>query len=155
MIRDISTTSTIEIPCRQEDALAAVWDIKNIERTEVKADSVTVFKETDRKGTYEVHGRFAGVAWKNNFTYELNDRGFHSVETNAPATGPRIQGGFIVEPLGENRCRVIHYEQYRLPRKFVPLKPLIVAYLKWSMRKELRDLQDLIFESTGTVPSRV
>ena len=33
---------------------------------------------------------------------------------------------------------------YVLPLWLVPLKPLIVMYLKWSMKKELRDMKDMI-----------
>lgn len=144
MLRDVSCVSAITAPCRAEDARAAVQNIKNIEITEVKADAVDVAPETDRRGTYTVRGHFAGIPWHGKFTYELNDRGFHSVETNAPASGPRVQGGFIVEPEGERACTITHYEQYVLPAWLIPLKPLIVAYLNWSMRKELRDLRALL-----------
>ncbi len=151
MIRDISTVSTIMVPCHKEDALAVIWEIKNIEKCEVKADVVNVTKETEKTGTYKVRGHFAGIPWRNQFSYELNDKGFHSVETNPPGPRPRIQGGFIVDVTGEKACKITHYEQYELPRWLVPMKPFIVAYLKWSMRKELRDLRDFILESAAEV----
>lgn len=154
MIREISRTSTITIPCRPEEALAAVWDIKNIEYTEVKADAVSVNQETATRGTYDVRGHFAGLPWHNTFAYELNARGFHSEEATPPASGTRISGGFIVEPLGERECKVIHYERYKLPRLLVPLKPLIELYLIWSMRKEMRDLKALITTGAASAPVR-
>ena len=146
MIRDISAISTIEIPCSKEDALAIIWDIKNIEKSEVKADAVQVQQETDRHGTYTVQGHFAGIPWHGKFTYDLNDKGFHSVENNAPASGPRIQGGFIVESGQKEACKIIHYEHYKLPRWLVPLKPFIEMYLNWSMKKELLAMKDMILE---------
>lgn len=146
MIRNVSVVSTIDVACRKEDALALVWNIKNIEKTEVKADHVIVHKETECNGTYDVRGHFAGIPWHNAFTYELNDKGFHSLEAHPPASGTRISGGFIVDETGDNLCTIRHYEEYKLPKWAVPLKPFVVIYLKWSMRKELRALRELILE---------
>jgi hypothetical protein len=151
MLRDVSEVSTIMIACRKEDALAAVWEIKNIEKTEVKADVVEVHKESDKTGFYDVRGHFAGIPWHNRFSYELNDKGFHSLETNPPASGPRIQGGFIVDEIGEHACKITHYEQYVLPKWAVPLKPLVQMYLRWSMRKELMDLREMILADADKV----
>ena len=36
MLRDIAATRLIEVFCRQEDALAVIWEIQNIEKTEVR-----------------------------------------------------------------------------------------------------------------------
>ena len=47
---------------------------------------------------------------------------------------------------GEQSCTILHYEQYVLPQWAVPLKPLIVWYLQWSMQKELHDLRAIILE---------
>jgi len=44
-------------------------------------------------------------------------------------------------------CTVIHYEQYVLARWLVPLRSAIRAYLRWSMSRELRDLERLIAAS--------
>ena len=149
MIREVAVISTIDVPCPKEQALRVVWDIKTIEITEVKADAVTVHPGTERKGTYDVQGHFAGVPWQNSFAYELNDKGFHSQDVNPPASGPMVSGGFIVEETGENSCKIIHYEQYVLPWRFLALKPFIILYLKWSMWKELRDMKNLIFQKAA------
>ena len=146
MIRDVKTLSAIDLACSKEAALAVVWDIKTIEISELKADKVEVHMETDRKGTYEVWGHFAGVPWKNTFAFALNDQGFHSHEVNPPAGGPLISGGFVVQETGPQKCKIFHYEDYKLPWRYVPLKPLIFLYLKWSMWKELRTMRDLIFK---------
>lgn len=146
IFRDVKMVSTKEIGCPKEAALALVWDIKSIEVSELKADAVTVHMGADRKGTYDVKGHFAGLPWQNTFAFELNDKGFHSQELNPPTDGPNISGGFIVEELGPQSCKLIHYEDYRLPWKLVPLKPLIVLYLKWSMWKELRTMESMIFK---------
>ncbi|TMB85612.1 MAG: hypothetical protein E6J48_00070, partial [Chloroflexi bacterium] len=69
MLRDIAATRLIEVFCRQEDALAVIWEIQNIEKTEVKADAVQVNKQTEHTGTYKVRGHFAGIPWHNEFAY--------------------------------------------------------------------------------------
>jgi hypothetical protein len=146
MMRKISATRLIEMPCRQEDALAVIWEIQNIEKTEVKADIVRVSPQTEHTGTYKVQGHFAGIPWHNEFAYVLHEQGFHSVEAHPPTPGSRIQGGFVAISTGEQSCTVLHYEQYVLPRWAVPLKPLITWYLHWSMDKELRDLKTIILQ---------
>jgi len=152
MIREISAIRLIEVACCEEDALALVWEIKNIEKIEVKADKVQVNKLNEKKGTYKVRGHFAGIPWHNEFTYDLNEQGFHSYETHPPASGPRIKGGFVVIPTGEKSCTIIHYEQYILPTWGIPLKPLVLLFLQWSMKKELHDLKVLILEHVNKVP---
>jgi hypothetical protein len=144
MLRSLKAVRALTIASSPQDALSVVRDIKNIEYTEVKADHVEVHKTSDTTGTYDVRGHFAGIPWHSSFMYALNDKGFHSTEVNPPASGPRIAGGFIVEPATAGGARVTHYEEYLLPRWAVPLKPLIAAYLNWSMGKELRDLREVI-----------
>ena len=145
MRRRITVVSARELPCRRQEAVAAIRDIKNIERTEVKADAVTVAPETPERGTYRVRGRFAGVPWRGHFAYDLNDSGFHSRNAGVAPDEATIEGGFVVTPLAGG-CTVIHYEQYVLSRWLVPLRHLIRAYLRWSMTRELRDLERLISE---------
>lgn len=140
----VEVTSRRTIPVEQERVLPAVWEIQNIERCEVKADVVEVTKETDTRGSYRVRGRFAGVPWRGQFFYELNPQGFHSTNAPHPRKGTTISGGFVVEPVDDHECVVTHYEQYRLPIYFRPLRAPIAWYLKWSMRKELRDLEALV-----------
>ena len=144
----VEVVSTRTIPAPQERVLPAVWEIKNIERCEVKADLVDVTKETETRGSYKVRGHFAGVPWRGEFFYELNPKGFHSTNAPRPRKGPTISGGFVVEPVNDNECRVIHYEQYRLPLFFRPLRIPIQLYLRWSMRRELGDLARLVVSST-------
>jgi Polyketide cyclase / dehydrase and lipid transport len=143
VLRRVAVTREIEVPSPPAAAVAAVQDIKSIELTEKKADHVDV-SPGDGRGTYRVRGRFAGLPWKGEFAYQLNDQGFHSVNTDAMSANEVISGGFRVEPTGDGRCVVVHYESYVLPRWLVPLKPLIRAYLGWSMRAELEDLRALI-----------
>jgi hypothetical protein len=143
--RRVGAVARIAVPCPPERALAAVQDLKGIEPTEVKADRVEVFPEDDARGTYAVEGRFAGVPWRSRFAYRLLPTGFHSHKLDAER--PRswtISGGFVVAGLTPGQCLVLHYEDYGLPRYLAPLKPLILAYLRWSMRAELRRLRDII-----------
>ena len=137
------------MPYPKEEAVAAIWEIKNIERTEVKADAVAVSPESSSKGAYRVRGRFAGVPWRGEFAYFLNDAGFHSRNADRPADEATIEGGFVVTPLADG-CTVIHYEQYVLARWLVPLKHIIRLYLRWSMARELRDLERLIATTRET-----
>jgi hypothetical protein len=137
------------MPYAKADAVAAIWEIKNIERTEVKADVVAVSPESSSNGTSRVRGRVAGVPWRGEFAYFLNDAGFHSRNADRPADEATIEGGFVVTPLADG-CTVIHYEQYVLARWLVPLKHLIRLYLRWSMSRELRDLERLIAATRET-----
>lgn len=70
--------------------------------------------------------------------------GFHSQNAPALDTGPTIEGGFAVAPVGDNACIIVHYEQYVLVWWLVPLRRLLARYLRWSMKKELRTLRDLV-----------
>jgi hypothetical protein len=151
MRRRITVVSARELPCARQDAVAAIWDIKNIERTEVKADAVVVSPESQDRGTYRVRGRFGGVPWRGEFVYFLNDSGFHSRNAGVPPEKATIEGGFVVTPIAGG-CTVIHYEQYVLARPLVPLKHVIRLYLRWSMSRELRDLERLIATAREAPP---
>ena len=143
MTRRITTVAAHEMPYPREAAVEALWQIENIELTEVKADRVQVQPEGASTGTYKVHGRFAGIPWDNQFAYELNDGGFHSRNAGVPPDEATIEGGFVVTPLAGG-CTVIHYEQYVVPTRLALLTPLIRIYLRWSMRRELQGLERLI-----------
>lgn len=146
MFRHICSVTTLRLPVAKAIALPFVWDIQNIEYTEVKADKVQVVKETEKTGTYTVKGHFMHfIPWTRCFSYELHDRGFHSKEAAIPPSSLNIQGGFFVEATGEEECEIIHYEQYTLPLRFLMLKPVIELYLKWSQVREMNDLKKLIF----------
>jgi hypothetical protein len=144
----VGVTCERTIPLPQEQVLPAVWEIKNIELCEVKADAVDVTKETGERGSYKVRGHFAGVPWRGEFFYELNPKGFHSTNAPHPRKGTTISGGFVVERVSDDQCRVMHYEQYRLPVYFRPLRLFIRRYLQWSMRRELGDLERLVAVGT-------
>jgi hypothetical protein len=146
MRRHLTATAAIVLPCPPERALPAIWDIQNIERCEVKADRVDVHPTDARAGSYDVHGRFAGVRWSGRFEYELDDRGFHSRTADVPRDEATVEGGFILTPLGVDHSTVIHYEQYVLAPWLAPLSGLVHAYLRWSMHRELRTLRALITE---------
>jgi hypothetical protein len=144
MRRRITAAATIEIPCPPDAVLPAIWDIRNIERCEVKADHVEVHPVDARRGTYDVTGRFAGVPWKGRFEYEADDRGFHSRTADVARSDAKVEGGFLVTPLGERESTVIHYEQYVLATWLRPVSWIVLAYLRWSMRRELRALRSLV-----------
>lgn len=133
------------LPCSAGRAIAAVQNIKSIEHTERKADRVVVSPESPTAGTYAVTGHFARVPWRSRFAYRLHSTGFHSEKV--PGERPRgwdISGGFIVAPLGEQACMVVHYEDYGLPRYLAPLRALIRLYLHRSMEVELGALAEMV-----------
>jgi len=144
MGRRITALAALELPCPSEVALPAIWDIQSIERTEIKADRVRVHPTSARTGSYDVRGRFAGVPWTGRFEYQLDDRGFHSRTADVPRGEATVEGGFVLTPLGEDHSTVIHYEQYVLVPWLAPFAALVRGYLRWSMRRELRDLRSLI-----------
>jgi hypothetical protein len=133
------------VPCPAELAIAAVQDIKSIEATEVKADRVEVFPESATAGSYAVTGHFARVPWRSRFSYRLHPTGFHShkVEGEIPRDW-NISGGFMVAPVDEASCLIVHYEDYGLPRYLAPLRGLIRLYLQRSMDVELRTLEGIL-----------
>jgi hypothetical protein len=139
---------TVAVPA--EAAVAAVQDIKAIEKTEVKADRVEVFPESATTGTYAVTGHFVRVPWRSRFAYRLHSGGFHShkVEGEIPRSWD-ISGGFVVAPIDESTSLVVHYEDYGLPRYLAPLRGLIRLYLRRSMEVELRALENLLRPAAG------
>jgi hypothetical protein len=145
----VTVVSRRVIPVPPARARAAVWEIQNIERTEVKADVVCVTKESPTVGSYTVRGHFAGIPWRGEFFYELNATGSHSTKAPKPGRGSTISGGFVVEEISDDECLVVHYEQYRLPWYHRPLGPGIIAYLRYSLRRELRDLEQLVVDEAA------
>jgi hypothetical protein len=133
------------VACPAERAIEAVQNIKAIELTEVKADRVEVFPESETTGTYAVTGHFARVPWRSRFAYRLHESGFHShkVEGEIPRSW-EISGGFVVAPLDDGKSLIVHYEDYGLPRYLAPFRGLIRLYLRRSMEVELRALERLL-----------
>ena len=133
------------VACSPERAIDAVQDIKAIEQTEVKADRVEVFPDSETTGTYEVTGHFAKVPWRSRFAYRLHGGGFHShkVEGEIPRSW-EISGGFVVAPLDDGKSLIVHYEDYGLPRYLAPFRGLIRLYLRRSMEVELMALERLL-----------
>lgn len=143
-LREASAERTVLINRSIEDVLPHIWEIKNVERCERKADEVTVTPEQPWTGRYVIRGRIFGVVpWQDEFRYVLHEAGFHSHDTGHCFGGLRINGGFTVEPR-PGGCRIWHYERYLLPWPVAPLKPVISAYVRWTQRREMRDLTALI-----------
>ena len=133
------------VACPAGRAIAAVQDIKAIEKTEVKADRGEVFPESETTGTYAVTGHFANVPWRSRFAYRLHAGGFHShkVKGETPRSW-EISGGFVVAPIDDFTSLIVHYEDYGLPRYLAPLRSLIRLYLRRSMEVELASLENLL-----------
>jgi hypothetical protein len=146
MARRITVVSAREMPYPQEVVAAATREVENIAITERKADWVKAHPRTSAEGTYSVRGHFAGVPWTGEFAYELHDAGFHSRTAGVPREAAKVEGGFVVTPLADG-CTVFHYEQYVLARWLAPFALLVRAYLRWTMRGELRDLEALVADA--------
>ncbi len=145
MFKHNCSVTSLRLPVEKAAVLPFIWNIQNIEYCEVKADKVNFIKETEKTGTYTVKGHFMHfIPWTRRFVYELHDRGFHSKEAANPPSSLNIQGGFFVEATGDRECEIIHYEQYTLPVQLVILKPIIFFYLKWSQKREMKNLKKLI-----------
>jgi hypothetical protein len=143
-LREASAESTVDLDCLPEQALAHVWNIKNVEFCERKADEVTVTPEGPWSGQYVIRGRIFGVLpWDGQFRYVLHEAGFHSEDAVPRRGGLQVNGGFTVQPHCTG-CRIWHYERYLLPWPVAPLKPIIAAYVRWTQRREMRDLAQLV-----------
>jgi hypothetical protein len=143
-LRESSAERAVMVDRPVEDVLPHLWKIKNVEYCERKADEVTVTPEQSWTGRYVIRGRIFGVLpWTDEFRYVLHEAGFHSQDTGHCRGGLRINGGFTAEPRGAG-CRIWHYERYLLPWPLAPLKPVVTAYVRWTQRREMRDLACLI-----------
>lgn len=123
-----------------------LWDIKNLADYEPKVDRILL---NATKNTYEVtHGHFAGIPWKGNFSYKKTDDGFISEILNRPL-GIFVKGGFQVKEK-QGATEVQHFESYNFPIWALPAKPLIRMYLKWAMKKELRNISNGVAHSISS-----
>jgi hypothetical protein len=146
-LRESSAERSVVVDRPVQDVLPHIWRIKNVEYCERKADEVTVTPEQPWTGRYVIRGRIFGVLpWTDEFRYVLHEAGFHSEDTGHCSGGLRINGGFTAESHGAG-CRIWHYERYLLPWPLAPLKPLITVYVRWTQRREMRDLALLIEKS--------
>jgi hypothetical protein len=143
-LRESSAERTVVVDRPLHQVLPHLWNIKNIGYCERKADDVQVSAEHSWTGRYVIRGRILGVMpWQGPFRYVLHERGFHSEDAVPRRGGLRVNGGFAAEPEGE-RTRIWHYERYLLPWPVAALKPLVTAYVRWTQRREMRDLAALI-----------
>lgn len=133
-----------QLPVAVAAARAVVCDISSIAESELKAHEVEVSPTGPDTGTYWVRGSFAGVPWSGRFRYRLHEAGFHSVNIDTRRFGIDISGGFVVtEGSAPGTCRMRHYEQYLLPWRLVPLKPVLSAFLRHSMVPELARIVEM------------
>jgi hypothetical protein len=139
----MTVTDSIPLGLPAEQALAILWDVKNLRLYEPKVDAMRVEPETEGRGTYAVRGRFAGLPWRGIFSYVLNPRGFHSELLEGPS-GVRMNGGFVVTSGRADQCLITHYERYQFTSWLALLAPLIRLYLTWAIKKELRGLAGVI-----------
>ena len=143
-LREASAERTVVVDRSVEDVLPHLWKIKNVEFCERKADEVIVTPESPSTGRYLIRGRILGLLpWSGQFRYVLHESGFHSEDAAARRGGLKVNGGFTAEQQG-GQCRIWHYERYLLPWPAAPLKPLVSAYIRWTQRREMRDLAALI-----------
>ena len=143
LTKEIAVTGRVSLNLPAGAALAVLWDLANLEQYEPKVDAVRVTPAGDKRGTYVSTGRFAGIPWEGRFSYELNGNGFRSEMIQGPP-GMKVKGGFAVKAQGPDRAMIIHYEYYQFPRWLAPLALPLRLYLCRAMKKELRNVADLI-----------
>lgn len=152
MTNKVTVTDSIQLGVPTEQALAVLWEVKNLSLYEPKVGAMWVEPETEERGTYAIVGRFAGLPWRGKFSYILNPRGFHSELLSGPPN-VRVNGGFIVKSGGADRCLISHYERYQFSSWLALLAPLIRLYLTWAIKKELRGLAEIISEKFCPAPA--
>jgi hypothetical protein len=150
MNKEVFVMDRIDIPVNPDTAINFLSDIKNIDQYEPKVDKAKVKTDTDKTGSYEVKGKFAGIPWSGKFSYELSSEGFYSEMIESPVPGLKVQGGFKVKKISDRDCRVIHYENYHLPAWLSVISPLLKNYLTHSLKQELEEVKKLILEFDKT-----
>jgi len=143
MTNKVIVTDSIPLNLPAEQALAILWDVKNLSLYEPKVDAMQVKPETEEKGTYSIWGRFAGLPWRGIFSYALNPRGFHSELLEGPSS-VKMNGGFVVTSGRADQCLITYYERYQFTSWLALLAPLIRLYLTWAIKKELDGLAVVI-----------
>jgi hypothetical protein len=97
-LREASAERTVVVDRPLRQVLPHLWNIKNIEYCERKADDVQVSAEESWTGRYVIRGRIFGVMpWQGPFRYVLHERGFHSEDAVPRRGGLRVNGGFAAE----------------------------------------------------------
>jgi hypothetical protein len=153
-LRECSAERVVVVDRPVQQVLPHLWNIKNVEYCERKADDVQVTAEQSWTGRYVIRGRIFGVIpWDGPFPYVLHERGFHSEDAVRRPGGLQVNGGFTAEPDGD-RTRIWHYERYLLPWPVAALKPLVTAYVRWTQRREMRDLAALIERDEAPAAAR-
>lgn len=153
MTNKVTVTDSVQLDVPAEQALAVLWEVKNLSLYEPKVDAMRVEPETPERGIYAIQGRFAGVPWRGIFSYVLNPRGFHSELLNGPLN-VRMNGGFVVTSKRSEQCLITHYERYQFSSWLALLAPLIRLYLTWAVKKELRGLAGIICGKAPLDPGR-
>ena len=148
MNNKVTVTDSVQLDVPAEQALAILWEVKNLSLYEPKVDAMRIEPETEERGTYAIKGRFAGLPWCGIFSYVLNPRGFHSELLKGPPS-VRMNGGFVVTSRCSGQCLITHYERYQFASWLALLAPLIRLYVAWAIKKELQGLAGVI---CGKVP---
>lgn len=141
----ISAVRNVVIPLPCEEVLAVVRDIELLEEVERKARQATVHPTGPDVGWYRVVGKlFRLKSWEGEFTYEQHAHGWHSEDLHPRADGWGVSGGFLVSRVDADNSRVTHYEDYIIPSRLRPLRPLLSLYMRRSQVGEMRDLASLV-----------
>jgi hypothetical protein len=143
-LRESSAERVVVVDRPLQQVLPHLSDIKNVEYCERKAYDVQVSAEQSWTGRYVIRGRILGVIpWQGPFRYVLHEMRLPQRDAVTRRGGLRVNVGFIAEAAGD-RTRIWHYERYLLPWPAAAFKPLVTAYVRWTQRREMRDLKSLI-----------
>jgi hypothetical protein len=138
----VKTTTKINRPCNQ--VLSFIHQIKYLAQYELKVDVAKVFKSNKSEGEYRIlGGTFAFIPWTGKFYYRNTQQGFrsHIVEGGYDT---EVHGGFCVKRLTKNTSQITHDEVFCFSTWLTPALPLFAAYIKYSQKKELEIIKQLV-----------
>jgi hypothetical protein len=98
-LRESSAERVVVVDRAVQQVLPHLWNIKNVEYCERKADDLQVTPEQSWTGRYVIRGRIFGVIpWQGSFRYVLHERGFHSVDAVPRRGGLHVNGASPLSP---------------------------------------------------------
>lgn len=139
----LSVTGKANLNIPALTVITFLHNLHHISQYEPKLKSTSLMPDTPQQGFYETKRTFLELPWSGKFSYELNDRGFHSEMVNGLLAN-KMCGGFIVNSEQENTCSITHYENCQFPKWTRIINPILKQYLRQSMVKELKAISRLI-----------
>lgn len=148
----IAVSGQILLEDSYEAVLTYIHNIENLVQYEPKLWKVKLQKESNSKkelGFYQSTGVFGFVPFRDQFSYTINENGFHS-QMETGLLKKHMNGGFTLTKKNKNQCIVLHYENYELCGWQKLFSPYLKRYLKRSMEKELNTLATCYYKAQSS-----